>query len=65
MLAVAWSDPGSASLITKLDGYLIHERTELLKTYNYNSQPVQDINRAILQIKNTALSKFKRYLPLT
>jgi tyrosine-protein kinase Etk/Wzc len=48
-------DPGLASLITKLDGYLT-QRTELLKTYNYNSQPIQDINRAILQIKNTALS---------
>jgi tyrosine-protein kinase Etk/Wzc len=48
-------DPGLSSLITKLDA-LLTQRTELLKTYNYSSQPIQDINKSILQIKNTALS---------
>jgi tyrosine-protein kinase Etk/Wzc len=47
-------DPGLGSLITKLDN-LIDERTALLRTYNYNSAPVQNINKTILAIKNSAL----------
>jgi tyrosine-protein kinase Etk/Wzc len=47
-------DPGLGSLITKLDN-LIDERTALLHTYNYNSAPVQNINKTILAIKNSAL----------
>nr|WP_294949858.1 tyrosine-protein kinase family protein [uncultured Mucilaginibacter sp.] len=47
-------DPGLGSLITKLDN-LIDERTALLRTYNYNSAPVQNINKNILAIKNSAL----------
>ncbi|AMR31841.1 tyrosine protein kinase [Mucilaginibacter sp. PAMC 26640] len=42
------------AMITRLDG-LISQRTELLKTYKYESQPIQDINKNILQIKNSAL----------
>lgn len=48
-------DEALTTLITKLDN-LFNQRTDLLKTYNYNSQPIQDINRNILQIKNTALT---------
>ncbi|RFZ82225.1 polysaccharide biosynthesis tyrosine autokinase [Mucilaginibacter terrenus] len=48
-------DPNLLTLISKLDG-LLNQRTDLLKTYNYNSQPVQDINKAILQVKNTAIN---------
>lgn len=47
-------DVNLTALIARLDG-LFAQRSELLKTYNYNSQPVQDINKNILQIKNTAL----------
>ena len=42
-------------LVGDLDALLI-QRTELLKTYTPESQPIQDINRSILRIKNTALS---------
>jgi len=48
-------DPALPILISKLD-ILLNQRTELLKTYNYNSQPIQDINRSILQLKNNALT---------
>ncbi|MES2267294.1 MAG: polysaccharide biosynthesis tyrosine autokinase [Bacteroidota bacterium] len=48
-------DPGLTALIERLDN-LLNQRYELLKTYNYNSQPIQDINRLILQIKNNALN---------
>ncbi|MEN0053603.1 MAG: polysaccharide biosynthesis tyrosine autokinase [Mucilaginibacter sp.] len=45
-------------LVTKLDN-LIQERRALLKTYNPGSQPVQDINQQLLQIKLTALNSIK------
>jgi len=45
-------------LVTKLDN-LIQERHALLKTYNLNSQPIQDINQQLLQIKLTALNNIK------
>ncbi len=48
-------DPALTALIEKLDN-LLNQRYELLKTYNYSSQPVQDVNRLILQIKNNALN---------
>ncbi|RYU91733.1 polysaccharide biosynthesis tyrosine autokinase [Mucilaginibacter terrigena] len=48
-------DPALTALIGKLDG-LLNQRYELLKTYNYNSQPIQDINKSILQIKGNALN---------
>ncbi|MCO5936075.1 polysaccharide biosynthesis tyrosine autokinase [Mucilaginibacter sp. RB4R14] len=48
-------DPALTALIEKLDD-LLNQRYELLKTYNYSSQPVQDVNRLILQIKNNALN---------
>ncbi|GGH15412.1 GumC family protein [Mucilaginibacter phyllosphaerae] len=48
-------DPALNALIEKLDG-LLNQRYELLKTYNYNSQPIQDINRSVLQIKKDALA---------
>ncbi|MGY4537076.1 tyrosine-protein kinase Etk/Wzc [Mucilaginibacter sp. UYNi724] len=48
-------DPALASLIERLD-ILLNQRYELLKTYNYNSQPIQDVNRLILQLKNNALN---------
>lgn len=48
-------DPALTALIEKLD-VLLNQRYELLKTYNSNSQPILDVNRAILQIKNNALA---------
>lgn len=48
-------DPALNALIERLDN-LLNQRYELLKTYNYSSQPIQDINRSILQIKNNALN---------
>ena len=48
-------DANLTTLISRLDG-LFAQRTDLLKTYNYSSQPIQDINKNILQIKNTALT---------
>jgi len=35
---------------------LLDEKTSLLKTFNNNSQPIQDINQKILQVKNDALN---------
>ncbi|MFA6245515.1 MAG: polysaccharide biosynthesis tyrosine autokinase [Mucilaginibacter sp.] len=48
-------DPALNALIERLDN-LLNQRYELLKTYNSNSQPISDINRSILQIKNNALN---------
>ncbi|MBD1386783.1 polysaccharide biosynthesis tyrosine autokinase [Mucilaginibacter rigui] len=48
-------DPALNALIERLDN-LLNQRYELLKTYNSNSQPILDINRSILQIKNNALN---------
>ncbi|MBK0378219.1 GumC family protein [Mucilaginibacter segetis] len=48
-------DPSLSTLITSLDN-LLQQRTQLLKTYTPGSQPVQDINQSILQIKNNALN---------
>lgn len=48
-------DPNLAALITKLDN-LLNARTDLLKTYTYNSQPIQAINKNILEIKSSALN---------
>ncbi|MDB5128777.1 Wzz/FepE/Etk N-terminal domain-containing protein [Mucilaginibacter sp.] len=48
-------DPALTTLIERLDN-LLNQRYELLKTYNYNSQPIQDINRSILQLKGNALN---------
>ncbi|MFD0765453.1 GumC family protein [Mucilaginibacter lutimaris] len=48
-------DPALSALIERLDN-LLNQRYELLKTYNYSSQPIQDINRLILQVKNNALN---------
>lgn len=44
-----------AETINKLNS-LISEKTTLLKTYNDNSQQIQDINQQILQIKNNTLT---------
>lgn len=41
-------------LIESLNG-LLAEKSSLLKTYNANSQPVQDVERQILRIKSSAL----------
>ncbi|WP_240049203.1 GumC family protein [Mucilaginibacter psychrotolerans] len=48
-------DPNLPILVTRLDN-LLNERTELLKTYTYNSQPIQTINKNILEIKSSALT---------
>jgi tyrosine-protein kinase Etk/Wzc len=50
--------PGLQSAIGKLDN-LVTERASLLKTFTYDSQPVQDVNQQILQIKATALNTIK------
>lgn len=48
-------DPALPVIVEKLDK-LLNQRYELLKTYNPNSQPLQDINRVILQAKAAALN---------
>ena len=48
-------DPELAVPISTLNG-LIEEKNTLLKTYNLNSAPIQDINQQILQIKSNALN---------
>lgn len=48
-------DPNLPILITRLDN-LLNQRTELLKTFNNNSQPIQAINKNILEIKASALT---------
>jgi tyrosine-protein kinase Etk/Wzc len=50
--------PVLETTIGKLDN-LIAERTADLKTFTYNSQPVQDKNQQILQTKATALNNIK------
>ena len=47
-------DPGLNKLIADLDNLLL-QKNELLKTYTAESQPIQDINKSILRIKNSAL----------
>jgi capsular exopolysaccharide synthesis family protein len=47
--------PQLNEFITTLNS-LFNERTASLKTYNSNSQPVQEINKQILQVKNSALN---------
>ncbi|MEO3404330.1 polysaccharide biosynthesis tyrosine autokinase [Mucilaginibacter sp. CAU 1740] len=51
--------PSLEALVTRLDN-LITERASLLSTYNADSQPIQNINQSILQIKNTALNNIKQ-----
>ncbi|WP_374948780.1 GumC family protein [Mucilaginibacter sp.] len=48
-------DPSLGKLVTSLDA-LLNQRNELLKTYTPNSQQVQDINRLVIQLKNSALN---------
>jgi tyrosine-protein kinase Etk/Wzc len=47
-------EAGLDQLIQNLNN-LLGEKMSLIKTYNANSQPIQDINQQILQIKNNAL----------
>jgi capsular exopolysaccharide synthesis family protein len=47
-------DPLMSGLISNFNE-LITQKTALLKTYNNNSQPVQDINKQILQVKSAVL----------
>ncbi|AYL97232.1 GumC family protein [Mucilaginibacter celer] len=51
--------PSIEALVTRLDN-LIAERAGLLSTYNADSQPIQNINQSILQIKNTALNNIRQ-----
>lgn len=51
--------PSLEALVTRLDN-LITERASLLSTYNADSQPIQNINQSILQIKSTALNNIKQ-----
>jgi len=48
-------DPLLGALVETLDGLLL-KRSDLLKQFNANSQPIQDLNQQILQIKNAALN---------
>jgi tyrosine-protein kinase Etk/Wzc len=48
-------DPLLGGLVASLNN-LINKKTELLETYNANSQPITDINQQILQIKVAALN---------
>ncbi|WP_413666228.1 GumC family protein [Mucilaginibacter sp. Mucisp86] len=51
--------PSLEALVGRLDN-LITERASLLTTYNADSQPVQNINQSIIQIKTTALNNIKQ-----
>jgi capsular exopolysaccharide synthesis family protein len=51
--------PSLEALVTRLDN-LITERASLLTTYNPDSQPIQNINQSIIQIKTTALNNIKQ-----
>ncbi|HWZ16340.1 MAG TPA: polysaccharide biosynthesis tyrosine autokinase [Mucilaginibacter sp.] len=44
-----------SDIINKLNG-LLAQKTALSKTYNDNSQPIQDLNQQILQIKSNTLT---------
>jgi tyrosine-protein kinase Etk/Wzc len=48
-------DPLLTGLIQTLDNLLI-KKSDMLRQFNAGSQPVQDINQQILQIKNAALN---------
>src|SRR6185312_16418506 len=48
-------DPQLNGAIGKLNA-MLSEKASLLKIYNSNSQPIQDINQQILQVKNNALT---------
>jgi tyrosine-protein kinase Etk/Wzc len=48
-------EPQLTDFIVKLNN-LFAEKNSLIKTYNNNSQPVQDIDKQILQVKNNALN---------
>jgi len=48
-------DPALSGLINRLDNLLV-QRTDMLKTFNAESQPVQEVNRSILEVKNSALN---------
>ncbi|SDT52912.1 capsular exopolysaccharide family [Mucilaginibacter mallensis] len=48
-------DPLLGALIETLDGLLL-KKSDMLKQFNANSQPVQDVNQQILQLKNAALN---------
>jgi tyrosine-protein kinase Etk/Wzc len=49
-------DPQLSQFIVTLDN-LLSEKTDLLKNYTVNSQPLQEINQKVLQVKNNALNK--------
>ena len=51
--------PSLEVMVSRLDN-LITERASLLTTYNADSQPIQNINQSIIQIKNTALNNIKQ-----
>jgi tyrosine-protein kinase Etk/Wzc len=51
--------PSIEGLVSRLDN-LIAERAGLLSIYNADSQPIQNINQSILQIKNTALNNIRQ-----
>lgn len=51
--------PSLEAMVSRLDN-LITERASLLSTYNADSQPIQNINQSIIQIKSTALNNIKQ-----
>ncbi|PWK79852.1 capsular exopolysaccharide synthesis family protein [Mucilaginibacter oryzae] len=51
--------PSIEALVSRLDN-LISERSSLLATYNADSQPIQNINQSILQIKTSALNNIRQ-----
>ncbi|WPU98333.1 polysaccharide biosynthesis tyrosine autokinase [Mucilaginibacter sp. cycad4] len=51
--------PSLEAMVVRLDN-LITERASLLTTYNPDSQPIQNINQSIIQIKTTALNNIKQ-----
>jgi len=55
--------PQLTEFITTLNS-LFTQRTISLKTYNNNSQPIQEINKQILQLKNDALNSIDASISL-
>lgn len=51
--------PSLEGTVVRLDN-LITERAGLLSTYNSDSQPIQNLNQSIIQVKNTALNNIKQ-----
>jgi tyrosine-protein kinase Etk/Wzc len=60
-------NPNGASVNSMINNFnvLLADRVSLLKTYNNASQPIQDINHQIVQLKNTILANINQSIVST